>query len=186
MHWGLTIMQWCNYKIEEVILAAGAIGSPQLLLLSGIGPRPYLSSWGIPLTLHLPYVGQFLYHNPRNGINLLPSMPLEHSAYSGGWHHWIRGLPWGCFKQNSFPFLPILSSLDNHLLFYTSLWPQSWRRFISGSLSFGSLRLASTDVRVNSVVRFNCFTDPKDVETRLSGSATSSLEKYHLIKGKSP
>jgi len=87
MHWGLTIMQWCNYKIEEVILAAGAIGSPQLLLLSGIGPRPYLSSWGIPLTLHLPYVGQFLYHNPRNGINLLPSMPLEHSAYSGGWHH---------------------------------------------------------------------------------------------------
>ncbi|KAL8128435.1 hypothetical protein V2J09_009003 [Rumex salicifolius] len=82
MHWGLTIMQWCNYKIEEVILAAGAIGSPQLLLLSGIGPRPYLSSWGIPLTLHLPYVGQFLYHNPRNGINLLPSMPLEHSAYS--------------------------------------------------------------------------------------------------------
>lgn len=31
----------------EVILCAGAIGSPQLLLLSGIGPRPYLSSWGI-------------------------------------------------------------------------------------------------------------------------------------------
>ena len=58
--------------------------------------------------------------------------------------------------------------------------------FLYGSLSFGSLRLASTDVRVNSVVRFNCFTDPKDVETRLSGSATSSLEKYHLIKGKSP
>lgn len=73
------------------------------------------------------------------------------------------------FKHNPFPFLPILSSLGNHLLFYTSLWPQSWRRFLSGSLSFGSLRLASTDVRVNSVVRFNCFTDPKDVETRLSG-----------------
>ncbi|KAL8153304.1 hypothetical protein V2J09_011064 [Rumex salicifolius] len=83
MHWGLTIMQWCNYKIEEVILAVGAIGSPQLLLLSG----HTFHNGGIPLTLNLPYVGQFLYHNPRNGINLLPSMPLEHSAYSGGWHH---------------------------------------------------------------------------------------------------
>lgn len=70
----------------EVILAAGAIGSPQLLLLSGIGPRPYLSSWGIPLTLHLPYVGQFLYHNPRNGIILLPSIRAFRLFYSGGWH----------------------------------------------------------------------------------------------------
>lgn len=32
---------------EHAELCAGAIGSPQLLLLSGIGPRPYLSSWGI-------------------------------------------------------------------------------------------------------------------------------------------
>ena len=63
----------------EVILCAGAIGSPQLLLLSGIGPRPYLSSWGIPVVHHLPYVGQFLYDNPRNGISFVPPIPLEHS-----------------------------------------------------------------------------------------------------------
>lgn len=30
----------------EVLLSAGALGSQQLLLLSGIGPRAYLSSWG--------------------------------------------------------------------------------------------------------------------------------------------
>lgn len=63
----------------EVLLCAGAIGSPQLLLLSGIGPRPYLSSWGIPVVHHQPYVGQFLYDNPRNAISIVPSMPLEHS-----------------------------------------------------------------------------------------------------------
>ena len=63
----------------EVLLSAGAIGSPQLLLLSGIGPRPYLSSWGIPVAYHLPYVGQYLYDNPRNGISIVPPMPLEHS-----------------------------------------------------------------------------------------------------------
>ncbi|XP_021910917.1 LOW QUALITY PROTEIN: (R)-mandelonitrile lyase-like, partial [Carica papaya] len=63
----------------EVILCAGAIGSPQLLLLSGIGPRPYLASWGIPVAYHHPYVGEYLYDNPRNGISILPSVPLEHS-----------------------------------------------------------------------------------------------------------
>ena len=63
----------------EVILSAGSIGSPQLLLLSGIGPRPYLSSWGIPVAHHLRYVGHFLYDNPRNGITIVPSVPLEHS-----------------------------------------------------------------------------------------------------------
>lgn len=63
----------------EVMLCAGALGSPQLLLLSGIGPRPSLSSWGIPVSHHLPYVGQFLYDNPRNGISIVPPMPLEHS-----------------------------------------------------------------------------------------------------------
>ncbi|KAF2302915.1 hypothetical protein GH714_010985 [Hevea brasiliensis] len=63
----------------EVILSAGAIGSPQLLLLSGIGPRPYLSSWGIPVAYHLPHVGLYLYDNPRNGVSFVPSIPLEHS-----------------------------------------------------------------------------------------------------------
>lgn len=63
----------------EVILSAGAIGSPQLLLLSGIGPMPYLSSWRIPVVHHLPDVGQFLYDNPRNGITIVPPIPLNHS-----------------------------------------------------------------------------------------------------------
>lgn len=55
----------------EVILSAGALSSPQLLLLSGVGSRPYLSSWGIPLAHHLPYVGQFLYDNPRGSRDLI-------------------------------------------------------------------------------------------------------------------
>ncbi|PKA67038.1 (R)-mandelonitrile lyase-like [Apostasia shenzhenica] len=63
----------------EVIISAGTLGSPQLLLLSGIGPRPYLSSWGIPVAVHNPNVGQFLYDNPRNGISIVPPTPLDHS-----------------------------------------------------------------------------------------------------------
>ncbi len=41
----------------EVILAAGAIGSVQLLLLSGVGPAPDLQALGIPLVLDKPGVG---------------------------------------------------------------------------------------------------------------------------------
>ena len=41
----------------EVILAAGAIGSPHLLMLSGIGPAAQLSKFGIPLLLDKPGVG---------------------------------------------------------------------------------------------------------------------------------
>jgi choline dehydrogenase len=41
----------------EVLLAAGAIGSPQLLMLSGIGPAAHLSEHGIPVVLDKPGVG---------------------------------------------------------------------------------------------------------------------------------
>jgi choline dehydrogenase-like flavoprotein len=42
---------------REVILAAGAFGSPQLLLLSGIGPADELKAHGIPVAHELPGVG---------------------------------------------------------------------------------------------------------------------------------
>ncbi|MQY22608.1 GMC family oxidoreductase [Nocardia macrotermitis] len=44
----------------EVILAAGAIGSPQLLMLSGIGDRDHLRQNDIALRHHLPAVGEAL------------------------------------------------------------------------------------------------------------------------------
>ncbi|MFC4425352.1 GMC family oxidoreductase [Deinococcus navajonensis] len=43
-----------------VVLAAGAIQTPQLLLLSGIGPRAALDAWGLPVRVHSPGVGQRL------------------------------------------------------------------------------------------------------------------------------
>jgi choline dehydrogenase len=45
----------------EVILAAGAIGSPQLMMLSGVGPAPHLAEYGIPLVLDRPGVGANLH-----------------------------------------------------------------------------------------------------------------------------
>jgi choline dehydrogenase len=49
---------------REVILAAGAIGSPQLLMLSGIGPADHLSEVGVPVAVDLPGVGENLQDHP--------------------------------------------------------------------------------------------------------------------------
>lgn len=48
------------YAGKEVILSGGAINSPQLLMLSGIGDANHLKKMGIPLVEHVPAVGQNL------------------------------------------------------------------------------------------------------------------------------
>ena len=52
---------------KEIILSAGAINTPQLLLLSGLGPAPHLASLGIPLVLDHPDIGQHLSDHPLVG-----------------------------------------------------------------------------------------------------------------------
>jgi choline dehydrogenase len=47
-------------RAKEVVLAAGAVGSPQILQLSGIGDRAHLEALGVPVVQHLPGVGQSL------------------------------------------------------------------------------------------------------------------------------
>ena len=49
---------------DEIILSAGAIGSPHLLMLSGVGPASELNAQGVPLILDLPGVGQNLRDHP--------------------------------------------------------------------------------------------------------------------------
>ncbi|KAI4326233.1 hypothetical protein MLD38_031566 [Melastoma candidum] len=153
----------------EVILSAGAIGSPQLLLLSGIGPLRYLSYWGIPAVYHQPYVGQFLYDNPRNGISIVPPIPLDHSLIQ------VVGITdAGNYIEaasNVIPFTPPIRSV-----FIRSpaspiyLTVATLMEKISGPQSSGSLRLASTDARINPIVRFNYFSSSVDLERCINGT----------------
>jgi len=51
-------------KGDEIILSAGAIGSPHLLLISGIGPSRDLERYGVPVVHELPGVGENLRDHP--------------------------------------------------------------------------------------------------------------------------
>ena len=51
-------------EANEIILSAGAIASPQILMLSGIGPAGHLDSLGIPVMADLRGVGQNLRDHP--------------------------------------------------------------------------------------------------------------------------
>jgi choline dehydrogenase len=61
---------------REVVLSAGAIGSPQLLMLSGVGPAEHLRSLGIPVVRDLPGVGQNLQDHPRVAVTWESRRPL--------------------------------------------------------------------------------------------------------------
>jgi choline dehydrogenase-like flavoprotein len=45
---------------KEVILAGGTIGSPAVLLYSGVGPKDVLDAAGVPVVSELPGVGQHM------------------------------------------------------------------------------------------------------------------------------
>ncbi|WP_373522700.1 GMC family oxidoreductase, partial [Aquiflexum sp.] len=81
---------------KEVILSAGAIQSPQILMLSGIGEKDYLSKFGIQSVCHLPGVGQ----------NLID-------------HVWSGVSAWSTIKTNNDEIKPLsqVKGLLNHFLF---------------------------------------------------------------------
>jgi choline dehydrogenase len=73
-------------EADRVVLSAGAIKSPQLLMLSGIGPKDHLQHFGIPTVHHLPGVGQNLWNHlsaqmtfkVKDGISLAAAADAVH------------------------------------------------------------------------------------------------------------
>ena len=60
-----------------MIVSAGALGSPQLLMLSGIGPEDHLRHHNITVIYHQPFVGLGMYDNPMNAIYVPSPSPVE-------------------------------------------------------------------------------------------------------------
>lgn len=62
---------------NEVILSAGALGSPQLLMLSGVGPKEHLMAHGIQTIVDQPMVGQGMSDNSMNALYVPSPRPVE-------------------------------------------------------------------------------------------------------------
>ena len=70
---------------KEVVLSAGAVGSPHILMLSGVGPKGELEAVGVPCLLDAPDVGKHLKDHLQVGL-VLPG--------AGRWH--LDGRRWAC------------------------------------------------------------------------------------------
>lgn len=172
----------------EVILSAGAIGTPQLLLLNGIGPVSDLSSLQIPVVHPSPYVGKFMADNPRNTISIVSPKPLNPSNVQ------VVGITDDYYIEALSANVPS-SILPPSLAFLSAIFPVNVSvatigEKVPGPLSTGSLQLSSSsslpaEVRDSPVVRFNYFEDPVDLARCVSGMRkigdvlkTRSMERF--------
>eukprot|EP00057_Strongylocentrotus_purpuratus_P034775 XP_796478.2 PREDICTED: choline dehydrogenase, mitochondrial-like [Strongylocentrotus purpuratus] len=84
---------------QEVILSGGAINSPQLLMLSGVGNADDLKALGIPVVAHLPGVGQNLQDHLQAYCQYTCTKPV--SLYKAQWKFPLTmisiGLEWFMF-----------------------------------------------------------------------------------------
>lgn len=139
----------------SVILSAGTIGSPQLLLLSGVGPSPYLSSLNIPLVHHNPFVGQLMKDNPF--LLVIVALPF---IVPSSIHERVGITP-------DFYLLTFTNSNNqNQSSSNTTTTVAAFTAKLAKPLSTGSMTLVSPrDVRVSPKVRFNYLSNENDMAT---------------------
>lgn len=101
---------------REVILAGGAFNTPQLLMLSGIGPRKVLEQHGIEVRVDLPGVGQNLQDRYEIGVvnrmNFARWSVLDGAQFRKGdpqYEQWAAGLG-GVYATNGFVLAAIKRS----------------------------------------------------------------------------
>uniref|UniRef100_M4CSM1 Glucose-methanol-choline oxidoreductase N-terminal domain-containing protein n=1 Tax=Brassica campestris TaxID=3711 RepID=M4CSM1_BRACM len=176
---------------SEVILSAGAIASPQLLMLSGVGPAAHLAAHGVnPIILDHPMVGQGMGDNPMHPVFIPSPKPVEvslvqvvgipnFSSYIEGGsglslsisltRTFFNGVL-DLLNKLKFPSQSIsnlLKSLDLGLNVTTQAGVIIQK--VSGPLSRGHLELRNTNPDDNPSVTFNYYQDPEDLNNCVKG-----------------
>ena len=82
---------------EEVIVAAGALVTPKLLMLSGVGPADHLRSHGIECRVDLPGVGENLIDHPEVPIVAMANGRHGYYRQAVGWRLLLNGLQFKLF-----------------------------------------------------------------------------------------
>ncbi|KAG7561044.1 Glucose-methanol-choline oxidoreductase C-terminal [Arabidopsis thaliana x Arabidopsis arenosa] len=180
--------------MSEVILSAGAIASPQLLMLSGVGPAAHLAAYGVnPVIIDQPMVGQGMSDNPMNPVFIPSPEPVEVSLVQAvgitKFGSYIEGgsalsvsisLTRSFFdgvlkllEKTKFPTQSIsifFKSLDLTLNVTTKAGVMIQKA--NGPLSRGHLELRNTNPDDNPSVTFNYYKDPEDLNKCVEGLST--------------
>jgi choline dehydrogenase len=176
---------------REVILAAGAYNSPQLLMLSGIGPADELRALGIPVQVDQPLVGRNLQDHPQfwlvyghsQPVSLLIAGEERHQAQfakdrtgplasngpeSGGF---LRTRPDLDAPDFQFTCLPVmytdggLGAPTGHAISYGG--------YVLQPRSRGSVTLASDNPTVKPRIKHNYYEDEADLAVAVTGVRTA-------------
>ncbi len=137
----------------RVTLSGGAIGSPTILLRSGIGPPDDLRAIGIEPTIPLAGVGMNLIDHAQCGLswNLAPGMVDETTPLV---QTLLRYTAPGSSRDNDMQIMSLQRLLQPGLLLRTLLMKPESR---------GALRLVSTDANVQPDIRINLASTAEDV-----------------------
>jgi len=155
---------------REVVLTAGAIGSAQLLMLSGVGPADHLSALGIEVELDLPGVGANLHDHPMSTV------VFEHAAPQQGDPRVINGQGVGLLSTEHATDGPDLQLLligqpyraqtlagpgpdGGYAIAFSAMLPESR----------GTVRLASRNPLVGPLIDPNYLADTRDQQVMMAG-----------------
>ncbi|KAL3511685.1 hypothetical protein ACH5RR_024402 [Cinchona calisaya] len=183
-------------KRSEIILSSGAIGSPQLLLLSGIGPKADLKKFNIPMMLNNPFVGKGMVDNPLNTIFIPTNGPVEQSLIqivgitkmgvyieaSSGFgqsldsikcHHGILSAEVGQLSTIP-PKLRTQEAIQAYIKRKRDLPHEVFKggfilEKIARPLSTGKISLINTNIDDNPSITFNYFSHPLDLQKCVNG-----------------
>lgn len=182
---------------REIIVCAGALNSPQLLMLSGIGDGDALSEHGIETLVHLRGVGQNL---QDHFVGRVQSKTTPESSYNRALHGWRKYLEGVRYVTTKGGYLALASSMAGAFVrsspeveysdLEISFRPMTFTHHPSGNVdidaydavgasvyntrpaSRGEIHLRSKDPRDPPVFIPNFLADSKDVQAMLSGMRT--------------
>jgi choline dehydrogenase len=177
---------------REVVLCAGAVGSPHLLLLSGIGDAGMLSRLGIPVVSHRPAVGRNLQDHPGVGMTWEVSIPTYNAEMTplrllrAGADWLVRGR--GPAATPDAHIVGFVRSTDGEVLpdIQVHLTPAGYRIAGSGDLileensftaiasvcrprSRGHVAIVDPDPRRPPAIRYRVFGDEDDLDRLVRG-----------------
>jgi len=181
---------------REVILAGGAVNSPQLLMLSGVGPAAHLREHGIPLVADRPGVGENLQNHPMYRILHATTKPVTayshlspRGLFAAGWQYAFgrRGLlSRGLFPTSGFlyaedgrPETEIQVSIAPALVIrrrpgLIGTLPQEHGFTLllnhGSHFSRGRVRLKSADPLRHAAIEPGYFSDPRDIAILARGA----------------